>query len=192
MGASLSYHYTKKGDPVTLRVPAQEGDYEIRYVLGQPPRVLASIPLKTAAEQASLEAPQTVAAGSRFNVAWQGPGANNDWITIVKPEAKDRSYKSYAYARQPNIELTAALEPGNYEIRYVMAGKEVLARRPIVVTDVTATIAGPAQAQAGETITVGWTGPAERGDWITIVAPDASDKSFTSYFYPQRTLQAVR
>ena len=182
-GAYKNYKYTNQGQPLKLRVPAEAGDYEVRYVLGQPTRVLASAALSATMVQASLDAPAEVSAGSSFPVTWQGPGADNDWITIVKPGAKETTYKSYAYTKQPTVKLKAELEPGDYEIRYVMAGKTVLARQAITVTAVSATLSAPETGQAGGQITVDWTGPEESRDWITVVTTGAKETAYASYFY---------
>ena len=188
-GAYKNYKYTNQGQPLKLRVPAEAGDYEIRYVLGQPTKVLASVALSATTVQASLEAPEEVSAGSSFQVTWQGPGANNDWVTIVKPDAKETAYKSYAYTKQPTVKLNAELEAGDYEIRYVMAGKTVLARRAIIVTAVSATLSAPDTGQVGAQIAVDWAGPEESRDWITVVTTGAKDTAYASYFYTTKKNQ---
>ena len=82
-----------------------------------------------------LEAPASVAAGSKFEVRWSGPGDKQDWITIVKAGAADGEYLSYDYARNGSpLTLTAPDEPGAYEIRYASDRvKGTFARRPIRV-----------------------------------------------------------
>ena len=182
--AYSGYQYTARGNPVKLRVPSEAGDYEVRYVLGRPARVLAAAPLKAVAVEATLEAAESVSAGDSFDVAWTGPAYKDDWITIVKPDAAERSYLNYQYTKKASpIALTAPLEAGDYELRYVQAGQKIIARRPIVVTGAAASLAGPETARAGSTQTVTWTGPDTKGDWITIVAPAASERSYKSYAY---------
>ena len=181
-----SYKYVQSGNPVTLKMPVEPGEYEVRYILGRPVQVLASTLIVADAVSASLSAADSVAAGSAIEVTWEGPGYSGDWITIVKPDAGERAYKSYAYPKNGNpLTLKAPLEAGEYELRYVQAGKKVLARRPITVTDVTATISGPATAMAGTHHNISWTGPGAKGDWITITAPTASESSYNDYAYVQ-------
>jgi Ca-activated chloride channel family protein len=83
---------------------------------------------------ATLEAPATVAAGAPFDVTWTGPGYPGDWITIVKPDAPATAYASYVEASKGSpVSLQAGTESGAFEIRYVMNGKRVLARRAVQV-----------------------------------------------------------
>ena len=121
-GAYKNYQYTQKGNPLKLTMPKDVGEYEVRYVLGRPTRVLASVAITATDVEASLSGPETVAAGSQFQVTWTGPGYEGDWITIVKPDAGERAYTDYAYIRKGNpLTLKAPLEAGDYELRYVMS-----------------------------------------------------------------------
>ncbi|MEL7538213.1 MAG: vWA domain-containing protein [Pseudomonadota bacterium] len=182
-----NYAYTQRGSPLTLRLPVEPGDYEVRYVLAQPPTVLARAPVRAVEVEAELTAAETVAAGSNFAIEWRGPGYSDDWITIVKPDADDRSYTSYAYTNRGSpVSVTAPLEAGEYELRYLQAGRKIIARRPITVEAVLASVSGPATAVAGTYPDIVWTGPALGGDWITIVKPDAADRRYTSYAYTNR------
>ncbi len=189
--AYLNYEQTASGQPIKLRVPPELGDYEVRYMLGTPTTILASVNLQAIEAGAQLDAPASVAAGSTFEVTWQGPAQDNDWITIVKPGAKDRAYKSYATPKSGVVELKAELTAGEYEIRYVMAGRRVIARRPIIVTDVSASLMSAEVGLAGAEIQVEWTGPAGQNDWVTVVPPDAKDRAYTSYFYARTPSKGV-
>ena len=74
-------------------------------------------------------------AGSEPDVAWTGPAYAGDWITVVKPDAPATAYASYVDANEGSpVTLAAANEVGAYEVRYVMNGKRVLARRTIQVS----------------------------------------------------------
>lgn len=178
------YAYTREGDPLSLRLPAEPGAYEVRYLLGRPSRVLASAPIELTDVAATLAAPETVPAGAPFEVTWTGPGRQGDWITVVAPDTRDSAFESYAYPKQDPASLRAPLAPGGYEIRYVMAGKRIIARRSVTVTAVGASLSAPEEVSAGAMFEVGWEGPAQQGDWVTIVPPDATDRVYKSYFYP--------
>ncbi|MEO1188154.1 MAG: vWA domain-containing protein, partial [Pseudomonadota bacterium] len=100
-GSYKTYKYIRDGgNPLALRMPAEPGTYEVRYVLGRPSRVLASLQIEATAVAASMEAPDTVSAGALFNVTWAGPGYNDDWVTVVTPDAAARAYTDYAYTRE--------------------------------------------------------------------------------------------
>ncbi|MCG8506548.1 MAG: VWA domain-containing protein [Sphingomonadales bacterium] len=185
--AYRDYEYTRQGNPLKLRLPVDEGAYEVRYVLGRPARVLARVPITAEATEATLTAPETVAAGAEFQVAWTGPGYNDDWLTIVKPDAGERAYLDYEYTRQGNpAKLKAPLEAGDYELRYVQAGAKVVARRAIQVSAVEATVTGPETAMAGTRHDVEWTGPGGQGDWLTVTQPGAGERSYTDYDYMRK------
>ena len=183
-GTYKDYEYTRQGNPLTLEMPTEAGEYEVRYMLGRPARTLASVPITATVVAASLEAPDTVAAGASFNVAWEGPDYERDWITVVKPDADERAYTSYQYTSRGNpVTLKAPLEAGEYELRYLQAGEKIIARRPITVTGVLASISGPETAMAGTRHAITWSGPGADGDWITVTAPDARENTYTDYAY---------
>ncbi|MEM9573045.1 MAG: vWA domain-containing protein [Pseudomonadota bacterium] len=172
------------GNPLTVRMPAEPGIYELRYVLGRPARVLASLEIEATAVDASIEAPDEVPAGALFNVTWTGPGYNDDWITVVLPDAAPRAYMDYAYTREGDVlELRAPLEAGEYELRYVQAGQEVIGVRTLTVTSVDAAMDAPDTVEVGTYHDIGWTGPGDDNDWLTITRPDAPDNRYTDYAY---------
>jgi Ca-activated chloride channel family protein len=179
--AYTSYADTARGNPASIELPAEPGDYEIRYVLGRPQRVLAAVPYKVAAVGATVTAPANGVAGGTITVAWTGPNYASDWLTVVKPDAVDSSYADYFDASRGDGTLDLPVEPGTYEVRYVQDGKKVLARVPITVSAATAALTAPASVAAGAPFEVSWTGPNNRGDWLTIVPPAAAATSYASY-----------
>lgn len=177
-----SYAYTKAGNPASLSLPAFAGEYEMRYVLGRPPRVLATVPYTVTPASATIEAPGEVGAGAAFAITWTGPNAHDDWLTIIAPDAAASTYASYVTADTPSpAKLNAPLAPGNYEVRYVAAGVNVLTRKPIVVKAVGASITGPASVAAGAAFQIEWQGPGNNSDWLTIITPGAAASAYGSY-----------
>jgi len=177
-----SYAYTKAGNPASISLPAFAGEYEMRYVLGRPSRVLATVPYTVTPASATIEALTEVGAGAAFPITWTGPNAPGDWLTIVAPDADATAYASYVDADNPSpAKLHAPLAPGTYELRYVAAGVKVLTRTPITVTPVMASIEAPESVVAGTQFEIGWQGPNNSGDWLTIVAPDAPVQAYGSY-----------
>ncbi len=188
-GGYLSYRYTSQGNPVELRLPVEPGDYEIRYMLGRPIRVLASVDIKVTPATATLAAPDTAIAGEEVEVEFTGPPAGSgDWLTVAKPDAPENKYNDYRYSRDGSpVSLRMPLEPGEYELRFVQGGKKVLARKPITVTAALATISAPDTATAGEEVSVEFTAPeAGSGDWITVAAPDAEPSKYNDYHYTRQ------
>ena len=186
-----SFTRTDRGNPLRLRTPAEPGAYEIRYMLASPRRMLASLPIQLTETGATLTAPDAVTAGASFEVIWTGPGAEGDLITIVPPDSPDTLYRAFAYPRRGRpVQLTADLVPGTYELRYVLAGSRVIARQLIEVDGASASVSGPAEGLAGKEIEIDWTGPAERGDLVTLAEIGAASFRYIDFFYPIRKGEA--
>jgi Ca-activated chloride channel family protein len=184
----MKYFYTKSGNPGKLTAPDEPGDYEIRYVMNQSRTVLARSGIIVKAAGASLQGPASVAAGSSFQVTWTGPDNRADFVTIAPKDAPDRKYMKYFYTKNGNPgKLTAPDTPGEHELRYIMGqSRKVLARAPIDVTPVGATLEAAASVQAGSTVEVMWTGPDNRSDFIAIAPKDAPDKKYLKYSYTKK------
>jgi Ca-activated chloride channel family protein len=123
-----SYAYVREGSPLRIQVPADPGEYELRYVLqGTEKMILAVQPFTVTPVTATLEASSTAAPGSVLLVAWTGPGYRNDYVSIAR--AGERGYESYEYVRSGSpLALSVPNRPGSYEIRYVMSeGQKILA-----------------------------------------------------------------
>jgi len=134
-GTWTDFAYADPAGAATLVAPAEPGRYEVRYVSGQSGRTLASTPVLVADVAASVSASAEVAADVEFAVAWQGPGNDGDYLTIVPAGAREGAYLSYAYTSDGSpVVLTAPSEPGAYEVRYVLGqGDRTLARSAITV-----------------------------------------------------------
>ncbi len=125
---------------------------------------------------ATLEAAPEVQAGAEFDVTWTGPNGSGDFVTIVKPDAAQGAYLSYfdTTVGSPGS-ITAPLEPGAYEVRYVLGEDDsVLARRPITVIASVVTLDAPDEVARGAAFQVTWTGPDGNGDYVTVVAAGAA------------------
>lgn len=177
------YAATRQGSPVSLRVPMDEGEGEIRYVSGQRGRILARRPIRVVAAVVSLSAPEEAPVESPVEVAWTGPNNEGDYVTIVPKSAPDSRYEKYAATRQGSpVTIAVPAEPGDGEIRYVSGdGARVLARRAIRFVATEATLAAPAEASAEVSVEIAWTGPNNAGDYITIVPATAKDNQYAKY-----------
>lgn len=177
----INYTYTEQGTPLSLTMPAEPGDYEIRYQLGQGGTVLETRPITVSAAIVSLDAPAEGAAASDITVTWTGPDYARDYISIA--EVGERSYINYTYTEQGNpLSLTLPAEPGNYEIRYQLSqGGEILATRPITVTPLKVSLEATDSAVAGATIPVGFDGPGYPRDYIAVSEVGAN--GYVNYAY---------
>ncbi len=132
---------------------------------------------------ATLTASQTVTAGAVCTVAWTGPDNRGDYVTIVKADAsaiENGNYKETKLGK--SLELTAPIDPGIYEIRYVTGRSHtILGRVPVKVLEAGATLDAAAEVILGAPFAIKWTGPNNKGDYVTIVAKDAPDAQYGSY-----------
>lgn len=183
-----NYAYTKKGNPAVITALDKPGQYEIRYVFHHSRKVLARANITVTPVSASVQCRAEVKAGSAFQVKWTGPDNRADYITIVPPDADRRKFLSYAYTKKGSpAKITAPDEPGNYQIRYVTGqSRTILADAAITVLKADVTLKAPESAPAGSIFSVEWTGPDNRGDYITIVPPDAPEGKFLKYAYTKK------
>ncbi len=182
------YVYTKRGNPVKLKVPDEAGSYEIRYLTGQKYKTLASLPINITSTTATLETTPQAIAGSEVKINWTGPDNNGDFITIVKAGAEEKTYKRYVYTKRGNpVKLKVPDEAGDYELRYLTAQSySTLASLPITITATGATLDFEPEAVAGSELKVAWTGPDNNGDFITIVKSGAEEKTYKRYVYTKK------
>lgn len=135
-GIYLNYTYTQKGSPLKLQLPDEAGEYEIRYATGQSNKTLFSYPIKVLPNTASIQAPDRVVAGQPFEVSWQGPNNELDFITIVKRNAKQGTWDNYTYTKRgsPLNILAPEVAAEDYELRYATGRSYLtLARKSIKV-----------------------------------------------------------
>lgn len=184
-GAYEAYTYVREGSPLTLAMPADPGDYEVRYILDEGRTILASVPFRVTEVTAELEVPPSATAGARLSVGWTGPGGDRDYVSIALPEQDDGAYKAYTYVREGSpLYLATPVEPGDYEIRYIQdTGRRALARVPISIEDVSAQLGAPDTVTAGGTLQVIWQGPAYQRDYVSIAERGADDGRYESYQY---------
>lgn len=183
------YVYTNRGNPATLTAPDAVGDYELRYLLGAAPYpTLASRPISLGATTAALHAPKRVDAGTKVEIAWEGPDNRKDFITIVPAGTPERDYDDYVYTDRGNpAMLTAPESPGEYEVRYLTGQTyATLATAPLSVGAVSATLDAPATAPARDVVTVRWRGPGNPQDFVILLPVGSDNDAKGPYAYVAR------
>jgi len=168
-GASPSVEATASPTPEASTAPSEE----------------ATPSPSAATGEATLDAPDEIDAGADFEVAWTGPNAQGDYITVVPVGATEWTnaddYFSTIAGSPGN--LTAPLKEGAYELWYVSGDdEEVLTTRPITVTAFTGDLLGPDEVAGGTEFEVAWNGPNGTGDYITIVPLGAGPSDYLSYW----------
>lgn len=129
-----------------------------------------------------LELPEAVPAGSPFEVKWEGPEQSNDYISIAEQGADDNAYANRTFTGSGSpLTLRPPDTPGEYEVRYVAAqNNEVLARAPLTVEEVSATLEAPSEIGAGSPIEVTWEGPNNPSDYISIAEKGTDGNSYVN------------
>lgn len=184
-GRYNDYEYTQ-GDSVQLFAPVEPGDYEIRWLGAESPYpTLARQKLNVLPVSAQLQVPATAAIGTAISIQWQGPDNPRDFITLVPAGTKEGQYREYVYTSEgKSVSLTAPVEPGNYEIRYLTGrGNKTLGSAPIQITDSAASVQFASPARIGQTLSIQWTGPANPREFITVVKAGSRDGHYAGYTY---------
>ncbi len=187
---TYGYEYTRKGNPAKLTAPTVPGTYLVRYVMrgqvaGQQNRDLAEASIVVGSVAATLDAPETVVAGSAFEVAFTKPEGSRGYIAIGDVESEGIDYKyGYQSARDKPVELMAPDTAGDYAIRYIQQGNEdvILATVPLKVTPVSASLVVPDAVVARSEFNVSWVGPDNPRDYIELQIGGVA----SSYAYTRR------
>ncbi|MFB9148419.1 vWA domain-containing protein [Roseovarius ramblicola] len=178
----VAYAYMLK-NPQAIGAPEAPGDYVIVLTFEGEDRV--SQPLRVDPATATLGAPGSVDAGAAVTVTWEGPDNRNDFVTFAQPGAAPIRGAGYAYtgnSKDGTVTIKAPQDAGAYDIVYV-SGKTVLARHPVQVGGISATLGASAEVAAGARLEVGFDGPDNSGDRITFAVRDGGPISPASYAY---------
>jgi hypothetical protein len=131
--------------------------------------LLLVLPTSAAFGQAAVNGPDTAKAGAPIEVTVAGSKNPRDFVTIVEKAAREGAYAGYEYVTKSGAyKLIAPPKAGDYEIRLLSADSPypTLARRPLRIDAVQATLDAPAQVAAGAKFSVKWTGPNNDRDYI--------------------------
>ena len=187
---TYGYDYTRNGSPATLTAPTAPGTYLVRYVMrgqiaSQRHRDLAEARIVVGGVSATLDAPASVAAGAKFDVAFTKPEGSRGYIAIGDVDADGIDYRyGYQNARGDHVELTAPDTAGDYSIRYIQQGNEdvILATVPLTVTPISASLEVPESVVARSEFQVGWEGPDNARDYVALEIDGVS----ATYSYTRR------
>ena len=170
----------------TAYLTAQEIEGSVDFVVAQSPltvTVVLTLPLP----KATVTAQESAVAGSIIPVDFTGPAAARDYIAVSRPDQADTAYVNYTYT--PDVAAEGLLMPpvpGEFELRYVdSVSNTVLARQPITVTPVSATLTVPPSAPIGAAVSINWEGPDYGGDYISVSTPDSAGSAYVNYTYTE-------
>ncbi len=169
------------GGSVAMRAPTKPGQWQVRYLSGQANATFAQADFTVTTATATVEAPDKVPAGSMVEIDWNGPAAEGDYITIVSPDAAAGTWDEWAYVEPDGgpVSLRAPEKVGAWEARYLSgADNATFATDRFQVVPVSASLSAAATVAPGEEIAIEWSGPAHRGDYVTIVAEEAPEGAY--------------
>lgn len=187
----MGYAYVR-ANPQALQVPEQPGDYRIVYLFEGNEQ--ASTLITVVMTEASLFGPDSAGAGETFEVNWTGPASRSDNITWGERDGDRIRGTSYFYvgdATEGARNLRAPADAGEYDVIYV-TGSTILARHPVTVGSISATVEAPATIHAGGSIEVRFEGPENSGDQITFGDRDGdARRGIGNYRYVGNTTDGV-
>ncbi|MEX0327719.1 MAG: VWA domain-containing protein [Ruegeria sp.] len=182
-GVYGNYAVVRDGSSTTLVAPADPGLYELRYILREGAKTLASAPIEVTTPEVTMTAPDKVLAGSKFEVSWTGAVSAQDYVNIVPVGADEGTFGNYVTVRNVGqADIQAPSQPGLYEIRYVLReGSRTIASNVVEVVEPEVTIRAPLEVRAGDKLRVSWTGTVSTSDYINLVPMGTKDGEFGSY-----------
>lgn len=181
-GAYISLAVVRDGNPVKIWAPSDPGEYEIRYVLGRGARVLAKALIAITPATAGVEAVGPVDVAAPFEAKWEGPAREGDYVTVARPDQAPGAYVVLRLVRDGNpLKLRAPSDPGEYEVRYILGrGARLLAKTPITVRPVTATVQPPATVKAGAEFEISWKGPGYEEDFVAVARENQAPGAYVT------------
>lgn len=177
------------GGAVEVQLPGEATTLEARFHLALPEggsRVIGrSAPFTPVQASATLSFPESVPAGTTFEVSWTGPNNSGDYLTVVPADAEVGFWREYRYTSTGNpLTFTAPMAAGDYEVRYQSDGNTgLIARAPLTVVASEVSLNAPAEVAAGTAFEVSWAGPDGSGDYLTVVPVDLEDGAYREYRY---------
>ncbi|MEO0752760.1 MAG: hypothetical protein AAFY25_13280, partial [Pseudomonadota bacterium] len=168
----------------TLRAPAQPGLYELRYILDEGRKTMATAMIEVVTPEVAVSAPDQAVIGSLVMVNWTGKVSDEDYISIVPKGAPEGEFGNYFSVRKhEQKELTAPSDPGLYEIRYILRqGNKTMARADIELVAAEVSVSGPETVRANSEMVVSWSPTVNRSDYIALVPMGSPDNDFSQYF----------
>ncbi|PWJ83739.1 Ca-activated chloride channel family protein [Pseudaminobacter salicylatoxidans] len=182
-GTEARYFRVGENTENSLVAPAEPGLYEVRYVLNNGRRTMASTPVEVIEAEMAIAAPEQVTTGASFKVTWSSSIHPQDFVTIV-PAGSDEGTEARYFRVGENTEnsLVAPAEPGLYEVRYVLNnGRRTMAFTPVEVVGAEVTLSAPDVLRAGSEMRMSWSSSIHPQDFITIVPAGAGQGAEGKY-----------
>ncbi|MGB8621681.1 MAG: VWA domain-containing protein, partial [Paracoccaceae bacterium] len=172
-----AYKRAESGNPATLRAPSDPGLYEVRYVLDDGRRIAGRARVEVTEPQVRVDGPDSVLAGSDFEMSWDKTINKRDLLTIAPMGADEDEIGDHKRASDGSpVTLRAPSQPGMYQLRYVLdEGRRVMASKQIEITEGSVQVNGPDSVLAGSDFEMSWDKTINKRDILTIVPMGADE-----------------
>ncbi len=140
-----------------LRLPNEPGEYDIRWISSNKEELAATTTVAVAAA-ASIDAANSGVAATGFKVTPVGPSGLGGYINLYM-SGGDKAV-TYAYVRDgidgayQVAELNLPAVAGDYVLKWVSPGKQVIAERPLTIEAPRVSIEAPDTAPAGTELAI--------------------------------------
>jgi Ca-activated chloride channel family protein len=170
---------------VTISLPDSPNELELQFTrdIGSGmQQLLGRFEFVTNRRRVAVEAPEQVEIQTPMTVTWNGGGLPGDHIIVehVGDERREDVLCIPVSGAGP-VTVSAPDLAGDYVVRYRSRVGQSLARSPLEIFEILATIEAPTNAGPGEKVTAIWTGPAEGQDFLSIAAPDEPNEHYRSF-----------
>lgn len=175
----------KNNKPINITAPDKPGVFEIRFLDAASRSVIARRDLIVELPELSLSSPDSIGAGKAISVDWRAPNNKGDYLSIALAGSDDKDYLTYAYTTKgsPTV-VRAPDQAGDYELRYISSQtKFAWARRPLTVLENEVSLVAPETEVAGRESVIEWTGPANKGDYLSVAEPGSEGNKYVNYSY---------
>lgn len=189
-------------DTVMLTMPAELGDYVLRYVQpltqeeeamiadGTRERTLTLRNIAVVDIDNFLRAPDVAGQGAMVSVDWAGP---KGFLGLYHANQTnfDAWLAGMSLVESSPVEMQMPLDEGDYVLRYIVEGSgsnsAELAVENITVTAAQVSFLAPDRVRPGVDFTLIWSGPGGPRDWIDLVDADVeglySGEVYSEYSY---------
>ncbi|TNF21458.1 MAG: VWA domain-containing protein, partial [Rhodobacteraceae bacterium] len=183
-GERGTYRRVGEKTETSLVAPSEPGLYELRYILNEGSKTLASTPIEVVAAELTITGPETVTAGASFDLSWSATIHGQDMAAIVPMGADEGERGTYRrVGDKTETSLVAPSKPGLYELRYILnEGSKTLASAPIEVIEPEIGLSGPGTVRAGTDVDIAWSATIHPQDMIAIVPMGTRDGERGLYF----------
>ncbi|RYH09188.1 VWA domain-containing protein [Tropicimonas sp. IMCC6043] len=177
-------HVVRDGPVARLVAPAEPGDYEVRYFRLAADGLLYRAAFRVTEAAVTIDSPPEALAGGMVRIEWSGPAAPRDLLFVAPVDWKLNTYPLDEDARVAatapgTLDLPVPPTPGRHEIRYFSwANATVLARVPLDVTLLAASLSAPDKVPAGSVTSVEFTGPRAEGDSLFFMPEGTEDNRY--------------